>query len=103
MTKGSADLMANSPSQGTARLQLSTYQQSSEAMNTSNNNLQYSGGALRVQNGRDSSPGSKMAITFAQMKDYKRRGTFYQSEVMHVKSNKSVGKEATKAPGADQH
>ena len=44
-----------------------------------------------------------MAITFAQMKDYKRRGTFYQSEVMHVKSNKSVGKEATKAPGADQH
>ena len=72
-------------------------------MNTSNNNLQYSGAALRVQNGRDSSPRSKMAITFAQMKDYKRRGTFYRSEMMHVKSNKSVGKEATNAPGADQH
>ena len=44
-----------------------------------------------------------MAITFAQMKDYKKRGTFYRSEMMNVKSNKSVGKEAANAPGADQN
>ena len=103
MTKGSADLMANSPSQGTARLQFSTHEHSSVGMNTSNNNLQYSGTAIRMQNGRESSPRSKMAITFAQMKDYKKRGTFYRSEMMNVKSNKSVGKEAANAPGADQN
>ena len=97
MTKGSTDLMANSPSQGTARLHFSNHENSSAGMNTSNINLQHSG-ALRLTNRKSSSPRGKMAITFAQMKEYRRRGTFYQSEMMHSKSNKSVGKEVKMSP-----
>ena len=45
-----------------------------------------------------------MAITFAQMKEHRRRGTFYNSQ-MHSKSNKSVGQEAQNSPKArgDKH